>query len=225
MATPTDLLRTALTDDPARPFLTFYDDGSDERIELSVRTFDNWVAKTANHLQDELALSAGSTLALALPTHWQAAVWLQACWALGVVVHPVPEDAPLPAADATVVAEPASGDVALTLRPALLAGREVLGSADVFVPYAPVGPDEAALVLDGRTWSREELGELGAQQAQQAGIGRGARTLSTLPLHDVAGIGAALLVPLAVGGSVVLCRDADPARLDARRVTERVDAP
>jgi hypothetical protein len=34
---------------------------------------------------------------------------------------------------------------------------------------------------------------------------------------------AALLVPLAVRGSVVLCRNLDPARLDARVRAERVD--
>ena len=36
-----------------KPFLTWYDDHRDERIELSYRTFDNWVAKTANLLVDE----------------------------------------------------------------------------------------------------------------------------------------------------------------------------
>ena len=69
MASPTHLLLNALTADPARPFVTFYDDTTGERTELSVRTFDNWVAKTANLLQDELSASLGSTLAVALPTH------------------------------------------------------------------------------------------------------------------------------------------------------------
>ncbi|PBC79521.1 uncharacterized protein (TIGR03089 family) [Streptomyces sp. TLI_235] len=40
--------------DPSRPLITFYDDSTGERVELSAKTFDNWVAKTANLLQDEL---------------------------------------------------------------------------------------------------------------------------------------------------------------------------
>src|SRR5579859_6537412 len=45
---PADLLRSLLEADPARPLITFYDDATGERVELSVKTFDNWVAKTAN---------------------------------------------------------------------------------------------------------------------------------------------------------------------------------
>ena len=56
--TPADLLRSALAADPARPLVTFYDDATGERVELSVATFANWVAKTANLLQDELAAGA-----------------------------------------------------------------------------------------------------------------------------------------------------------------------
>ena len=48
------LLDAALRSDPARPLVTFYDDATGERIELSVTTYANWVAKTASLLQDEL---------------------------------------------------------------------------------------------------------------------------------------------------------------------------
>jgi acyl-CoA synthetase (AMP-forming)/AMP-acid ligase II len=44
--------------------VTFYDDRTDERVELSAWTFDNWVAKTANLLRDDLAVEPGSTLSL-----------------------------------------------------------------------------------------------------------------------------------------------------------------
>ena len=37
-----------------KPFVTWYDDHRDQRVELSYRTFGNWVAKTANFLVDEL---------------------------------------------------------------------------------------------------------------------------------------------------------------------------
>ena len=50
LAGPPQLLDEALRRDPARPLLTFYDDATGERTELSVATFANWVAKTANLL-------------------------------------------------------------------------------------------------------------------------------------------------------------------------------
>ncbi|MFD0393659.1 TIGR03089 family protein [Streptomyces nogalater] len=53
--TPADLLASALAADPGRPLVTFYDDATGERVELSVATFANWVAKTANLLQGDLA--------------------------------------------------------------------------------------------------------------------------------------------------------------------------
>jgi uncharacterized protein (TIGR03089 family) len=86
--TPDRLLSQAVVDDPARPLITFYDDSSGERVELSVVTFANWVAKTANLLVDGLGAQPGQQVALDLPVHWQAAVWHAACWAAGLVTVP-----------------------------------------------------------------------------------------------------------------------------------------
>lgn len=255
MATPTHLLRSALTADPARPFITFYDDGTGERTELSVRTFDNWVSKTANLLQDELSASLGSTLAVALPTHWQAAVWLQAGWQLGMQVLPVPEGAEIPDADVVVtwperleeaVAVEPGDVVCLSLRPALVAATspagpypegvldgdaEVLAFGDRFDAYVPVPDDATALIADRRSWTAEELVTDAREHAQRLGARQGVRLLSTDALDSPDGIALGLLVPLALDGSVVLCRGAasdDGATaaadgLDARRATERVD--
>lgn len=154
--TPADLLRSALAADPARPLVTFYDDATGERVELSVATFANWVAKTANLLQNELSAEPGERVALLLPAHWQTAVWLLACSSVGVVAD-VGGDA---AAADHVVAGPGqfdtglacSGDrIALSLAPL---GRrfptppagyadyavEVPTQGDHFQPYAPVDP-------------------------------------------------------------------------------------
>ncbi|MBC6458767.1 TIGR03089 family protein [Actinomadura sp. HBU206391] len=87
--TPADLLASALAADPSRPLVTFYDDATGERIELSAKVFANWVAKTANLLVDGLDAEPGDRVALALPPHWQTAVWLMACWSAGVVAVPV----------------------------------------------------------------------------------------------------------------------------------------
>jgi uncharacterized protein (TIGR03089 family) len=69
-----------------KPFLTWYDDARGERVELSYGTFDNWVAKVANLLAEELGAGPGDRVAAVLVDHWQAAVVLAACWRAGVGV-------------------------------------------------------------------------------------------------------------------------------------------
>ena len=69
-----------------KPLLTWYDDHRDERVELSYRTFDNWVAKTANLLVDELGAEPGDRVGAALVDHWQTPVVLAACWRAGMGV-------------------------------------------------------------------------------------------------------------------------------------------
>ena len=71
-----------------RPLITWYDDATGQRIELSWKTFENWVAKTANLLVDELGLEPGDRVATMLDGHWQAPVVLAACWRAGVSVVP-----------------------------------------------------------------------------------------------------------------------------------------
>src|SRR4051795_7233368 len=83
------LLRTG----PARPLVTFHDDATGERVELSVATYANWVAKTAGLLQDELGLDRGAVVLVDLPTHWLGPVWLRAgrgagAWGRGALPPP-----------------------------------------------------------------------------------------------------------------------------------------
>ncbi|SEF97788.1 TIGR03089 family protein [Thermomonospora echinospora] len=87
-----ELLAGRLAEDPSRPLVTFYDDATGERVELSGRTFANWVAKTANLLVDGLGAQPGDRAVLVLPPHWQTAVWLMACWSAGLVAEPVEPD-------------------------------------------------------------------------------------------------------------------------------------
>lgn len=75
-----------LARDPGRPFVTYYDEATGERTELSVTTYANWVAKTANLFVDELMLDPGDTVALRLPPHWLGPVFLGALWSAGLVV-------------------------------------------------------------------------------------------------------------------------------------------
>ncbi|MFC9555150.1 TIGR03089 family protein [Rhodococcus sp. NPDC056960] len=81
------LLDPILKNDPAGPRVTYYDDATGERVELSALTLANWAAKTANLLRDEFALEPGGRVAVLLPAHWQtAAVLLGAWWAGAEVV-------------------------------------------------------------------------------------------------------------------------------------------
>ena len=91
--TPADLLTEALRRDAAAPLITHYDDATGERVELSATTLANWVAKSANLLQDEFDVGPGSRVAVVLPVHWQTAAILLAVWSCGAtVVDTAPED-------------------------------------------------------------------------------------------------------------------------------------
>lgn len=81
-----DMLAGLLRADASRPLVTFYDDATGERIELSVATFGNWVNKTAGLVQDELEVERGGLLLIDLSTHWLGAVWLGAAWTGGLCV-------------------------------------------------------------------------------------------------------------------------------------------
>ncbi|WP_129842276.1 TIGR03089 family protein [Streptomyces sp. RFCAC02] len=238
---PADLLRAALAADPARPLLTYYDDATGERVELSAATLANWVAKTANLLQDELSAGRGDRLALLLPAHWQTAAWLLACAATGVVadVGGDPRDADLVVAGPDQLAEAracAGERVALSLRP--LGARfpeppagftdyavAVPGQPDTFDAYDPPGPDDVAIGVGGRDLTGAQVIALARADAAERGLDGDSRLLSTADYAGWPGLSAGLFAPLAAGASVVLCRNSghlDPAALAARRESERV---
>lgn len=68
------LLATEVRRDGARPFLTWYDDATGERVELSVATLANWAVKTANLLADDYGLEPGDGMRLSPADHWQSFV-------------------------------------------------------------------------------------------------------------------------------------------------------
>ncbi|MFF3304165.1 TIGR03089 family protein [Streptomyces sp. NPDC001741] len=236
--TPADLLRSALAADPARPLVTFYDDATGERVELSVATFANWVAKTANLLQGDLAAEPGDRLALLLPAHWQSAVWLLACSSVGVVADvqgdPAAADLVVSGPDGLDRARACRGErVALALRP--LGGRfpqppegfadyavEVPGQGDRFAPYAPVDPAAPALAVGGAGLTADQVVARAREDAAALGLGPGSRLLAGLAWDTWEGLSAGLFAPLAAGGSVVLCRHLD--QVDAQALAKRVES-
>ena len=77
-----------------RPFLTFYDDARGERVELSYKTFDNWVQKIANLLVDELGGGRGDRVATITGDHWQPSAVTFACWLVGACAVPIDLEEP-----------------------------------------------------------------------------------------------------------------------------------
>ncbi|MGA9747810.1 MAG: TIGR03089 family protein, partial [Nocardioides sp.] len=216
-----DLLAQQLGQDPGRPLVTFYDDETGERIELSVTTYANWVAKTAGLLQDELDVARGETVLLDLPTHWFGPVWLGAAWSIGLRVT----DDPALAADARlVVCGPAGIEryadsaadrpvVALSLRPlgapfaeALPSGvvdyaAVVLGQPDAFFPLDPPAAEDAA-------WrGTRDLDQAGLLR-EAAGWSPGGRLLTDVNPCSQDGL-VTLLGPLSTSGGTVWVRHPD----------------
>jgi uncharacterized protein (TIGR03089 family) len=240
---PAQLLTAALRRDPARPLITFYDDATGERAELSVATYANWVAKTANLLHDGLRAQPGDRVALRLPCHWQSAVWLGACWATGAV--PVLGGDGADAAAVAVVAlddpapPPAAAEiVGLGLGPMGLPRRDIAPGPHVSVDYdreihahgdrfsaAPLPPGSPALRLPGgQTLSAEELVERAETVAATWGIRPADRILCTGEPQELATVLIVTLVPLVTGASIVLSRHTDEAALPLRAASERLTA-
>jgi hypothetical protein len=94
---------------------------------------------------------------------------------------------------------------------------EVSGYTDSLPGYAPVRGGAAASA-DGTSF--REWGRLAQEMAQVIGLGPGERVLVDAAEHEHPV--KWLLAPLAVGGSVVLCANLDPATVADRAAAERV---
>jgi uncharacterized protein (TIGR03089 family) len=232
------LLAAELRRDPSRPVVTFYDDATGERIELSTTTYANWVAKTAGLVQDELDLERGSRVHLALPSHWLGAVWVGAVLTLGGTVV---TGAPATAEDVDLVVCGPEGlprfapladrvpVLALSLAPLGARFREplptgvvdygavVLGQPDVFMALDPTTADDVV-------W-RDADGELRGDQVAVLGspVAGGERLITDLNPVSRAGL-AALVGPLRAGAGTVWVRHGDPDTWARHRDSERATA-
>ncbi|TNH21027.1 TIGR03089 family protein [Micromonospora orduensis] len=213
----------AIATDPTRPLLTWYDDASGDRTELSGATLANWVAKTANLLVDEVGLAPGSPAGVLLPPHWQTAAVLLGCWSAKLSVTDTPGDVEVlfAAADRFDEAQSWSADerYALGLSPLAAPLRqvppgfadyvvEVRRHGDHFTPQPRSGPADAHLLAHAEA------------RAVELGIEPGARILVDADRYpDPVDW---LLAPLTRAATVVLCANLDPARLATRQATENV---
>ena len=148
--------------DVGKPFLTYYDDATGERTELSYTTFGNWVAKTANLLRDGLGAGPGDTVGLDLPDHWLTVAIAFAAWRAGASVARGPADVTFATEDRLPVAGRDVVGVVLSRRREPLSrpypgvtdyGDEVAAYADSFDGGADLPPGAAdparRLVLSG----------------------------------------------------------------------------
>ncbi|HEX2075358.1 MAG TPA: TIGR03089 family protein [Geodermatophilus sp.] len=245
-ATPADLLAAALRRDAAAPLVTFYDDATGERVELSGATLANWVAKTANLLQEEFDVGPGSTVAVALPVHWQTAAVLLAVWSCGATVldTAAEDDGRLAGTDVVLAAQDRLAPLeeqdlpellGLSLHPLGLGmtgyagpardfALEVRAHGDVFTPWQPLDPATPGLLVGELELGLGALVEAAAELADRLGIAAGDRILVDERPAAEAGPVAWLLAPMAAGASIVLCRHPDPGLQVRRAAAERVTA-
>lgn len=165
-----DLMATLRSGNSTAPRLTWYGPGG-ERVELSGRVLDNWVAKTSNLLQDELDATPGMRLRLELPAHWKSMVWALAGWQFGL--QTVLDGG---SADYLVTADPGTVegkyDAVIAVALPALAMRwpgglgagyidyaaEVRSHGDVFMPHAEADLSGCAIVAsDGRRHLHRDL--------------------------------------------------------------------
>ena len=225
--------------DPVGPRITYYDDATGERTELSAATLANWAAKTGNLLRDELGAGPASRVAILLPAHWQTAAVLFGAWWIGAEAvlgasGPAQANATvalctadrLDEADSTVAP---GGEVAvLSLdpfgRPAhqgdLPIGVTDYATAvrvhgDQIVPERNPGPALAGRSVD------EVLADCENSSAAR-GLASRDRVLSTASWAGPGELVDGLLAIMAVGASLVQVANPDPTLLQRRIETEKI---
>jgi uncharacterized protein (TIGR03089 family) len=224
------LLDPILRRDPVGPRITYYDDASGERIELSTVTLLNWAAKTANLLRDEFGAGPDSRVAVLLPAHWQTAAVLLGVWYIGaeVVIGPGEADIALCTQDRFADAEAAVGPGEIAVLSLDPFGKPVADLPIGVTDYATsvrvhgdqvVGERAPGPALDGR--SADELIAAAADSAAAQDITAEDRVLSTARWDTADELIANFLAVLVAGASLVLVANPDPASQERRRQTEK----
>jgi uncharacterized protein (TIGR03089 family) len=231
--TPEQLFSDLLAAQPARPFVTYYDEATGERAELSAKSLANWVAKTHFLLIDELGLGVGDTAFIGLPAHWVSVPAVLGCLTAGLALDASASGAAVAFVSPASVAEAAGVDDVYAIAPSSAAtgfAGDLPPGADDYVAAVRPQPDKWPTVrltaapsdacLPGQT--RAEVVAQARERAESLGIGAGARVLTTRTWNGPADWLDTLFVPLAIGGSVVYVRNAlDDATVERRMTQER----
>jgi uncharacterized protein (TIGR03089 family) len=202
--------------DPTRPLLTWYDDGTSERTELSGATLANWVAKTANLFVDGLGLGPGDQAVALLPPHWQTAAVLLGAWSAGLTVALSAGPGEVGFATPGRAGELTQPERYLVgLHPFGLPLRDVpAGYLDYTVEVRGFGDRFGAPVGGADLLARAR------DRAAALGLSGSDRVLIDVDRYPEPVDW--LLAPLVAGASTVLCGQLDPAKLPARVEVERV---
>ncbi|MFZ0832557.1 MAG: TIGR03089 family protein [Mycobacterium sp.] len=222
------VLNPLLRSDASKPRITYYDDATGERIELSTATFANWAAKTGNLLRDEMGAVAGSRVAVLLPAHWQTAAVVFGAWWIGAeVVVGGGQSADVVTCTAERIAEADADEVVvLSLDPFgkpvddLPVGvtdyaTSVRGQADQITAEQAPGP-----ALAGRY--PDDVLVASTDSAAAQGISGGSRVLSTKEWATDTALVDGLLAVFAVGASLVQVAHPEPSAMARHRATENV---
>jgi uncharacterized protein (TIGR03089 family) len=205
---------------PDTPLITFYDDVTGERTELSGATLANWVAKTANLLVDGLGLGPGDVATVRLPPHWQSAAVLLGCWVAGLTVDLAGSRASVAFVAEPVQPLPAADEVyALALDPFGMPfrGSPPEGTLDFIAEMRPYGDRLPPLATTSNQVAIAP--DRAHAELMTAAAPTAPRVLIDVDHHpDPA---TWLIAPLVGGASMVLCRHLDPSRLAERLSTER----
>ncbi len=230
------VLDPMLRADPVGPRITYYDDATGERIELSAVTLANWAAKTGNLLRDELGAGPASRVAVLLPAHWQTAAALFGVWWIGaeVLLEGGPADIALCTADRLDEADQAvgAGEVAvLSLDPFGRPAAELpIGVTDYATAVRVHGDQIDAERRPGPALAGRSVADVLDEcesSAQARGLTRSDRVLSTASWGQPIALVDGLLAVLALGASLVQVANPDPAvlsrRIEAEKVTRTLD--
>ncbi len=231
-------LASSLARDAARPLVTQVWTGG-ERAELSVRTFENNVAKAANLLQDEIESGPRSRILLQLPLHWQHSVWLTAGALVGtqIATSAGPHDSDVELLAAFVDEEHADQGFdfptyVVSLHPLGLPigevpggtvdlAREVRSFSDVFSSYEIVTAQTPWLERDDSVLSQSDAIDQATDLARTIGLAPGGRLLLSGKVNPSTIVALAAL-PLALDASIVIC--GPDVEIDVVAQTERCTA-
>ena len=222
-----------------QPLLTYLDQRSGHRQDLTAAELGDWAARSAGLLRDGCGLTPGSRVALLLPPHWRTAAILLGAWSVGLEVSfrprataglPVLEPGGARPYDAVFVTPQRLDDwledVPDGLHRYLVGtGREPLADVPAgwldwsveVLQHTGVPPEQRAIRTtdpaspDGTSYG--QWGGIAREMAERWDLRVGDRLLVDVAEHEEPV--KWLLAPLSTGASVVLAADLDPARRDA----------
>jgi uncharacterized protein (TIGR03089 family) len=224
------VLDPLLRADPMGPRITYYDDATGERIELSTVTLAYWAAKTANLLRDELGAGPGTRVAVLLPAHWQTAAVLLGVWWIGAeVVLSDAADVALCTADRLGEADDAvaGGEVAvLSLDPFGKPAADLpIGVTDYATAVRVHGDQVVAEQHPGPALAGRSVSDVVAAARESAAaqeFSPADRVMSAAAWSTPEEVIDNLLAVFVAGASLVQVANPDPAVLQRRRDTEKV---